>query len=132
MKKYRFVLLAVAIAAALSFFQVSHVVAGGADTTPPTITFLTPADGAIVAPDANGWVAFKARADDAGRITSIYLVTPGGGATMWPRPPTAWAMIGNRWDARGEAPGTYFATCAARDRAGNRTEKTVRVTLVQP
>ena len=80
------------------------------DTTPPTVAFISPAEGATI----SGIVTLSASATDHNRVTQVtfrrsrYLI---GSDTTSP--------YSVSWDTRSFANGTYTITAYAYDEAGN-------------
>jgi hypothetical protein len=92
------------------------------DTTPPTVSITSPANGATV----SGTINVTASASDNVGVTSVQFQLDGANAGA----PDTSAPYSIPWDTTGVSNGAHTITAVARDAAGNtRTSATVNVTV---
>lgn len=90
------------------------------DTTPPTVSFTNPADGAKV---GNGKVTVTVTASDNRGVTSLSLAIDGITVAT-----TNLSSLSYTWSTRSIAKGTHTLVATARDAAGNTGTRTISVT----
>jgi len=98
---------------------------GGGDTTPPTASITSPANGATV----SGSVAVAAAASDNVGVAGVQLEVDGAnvGSEDTASP---YSFV---WDATTASPGSHALTVVARDAAGNSTQSApITVTVTKP
>ena len=92
----------------------------GGDTTPPTVGFVTPADGATVA----GRVAVSIVASDLA-VAEVSFLVEGARRCVT----TTSSVLNCQWNTRRVTIGTHTLTAVAEDAAGNRSSHTITVTV---
>ncbi len=106
----------------LGIDDIIYTVAGGADTTPPTVSLTGPPDGAVVA----GTVPVSAQAADNVGVVGVQFLL--NGAALGPE--DTLSPYATSWNTTSVVNGSYTLTAVARDAAMNQTTSApVRVTV---
>lgn len=110
--------------AGANFITISPAAPAPADTTAPTVSLTSPANGATVA----GSVALAATAADAGSgVASVEFHVDGVLVGI-----DTTAPYGATWDATLAAPGSHLVEAIATDAAGNTASTSISVTIASP
>ncbi len=96
---------------------------GGGDTEPPSIMFLSPANGAMV----SGIVAVQVTASDNVGVTSVSIAVDGAALCALTGAPYSCS-----WNTMTVANGAHTLTATARDAAGNTATASIAVTVGNP
>jgi len=102
--------------------------AGGFDTTPPDVTLVAPAGGNAPRPVLTVRATVTDNSGPSGVARIVLLVDGTERSELMPRPDLAPDTYLGYWDGR-LLPGSHTIGVAATDRAGNRRETTVAVTV---
>jgi sulfur transfer protein SufE len=90
------------------------------DTTPPTVNFTAPSNGATV----SGSVSVAISASDNVGVVSVKLTKDGAAVASWTSGPYAYS-----WDTTKDSNGSHVLVATAADAAGNKSTATVTVTV---
>jgi hypothetical protein len=96
----------------------SQMVASGSDTTPPTVTITSPANGATVV----GKVTLAAKATDNVAVAAITLYLDGSVVAT-----TNMASVSYNWNTRKAKSGSHTISAVVRDSSGNQATATITV-----
>ncbi len=98
-------------------------VGGGADSTSPSLTIISPTDGSAII----GTTTVSASADDNVGVSSVEVFVDGVSAGSLPSSPYSW-----NWNTASVPNGQHNLTLKATDGAGNSASQTISVTVLNP